>query len=113
MHALFRLLLLTGLAVCAALFALSVGAAGLPLRDVIAAEPLARIDYVAVCDPQTLAPVEALPQTVTVPLIGTVAHEVGLDRALWVVVLLTAGIFGLAGTARNPRPARTGGPVRG
>lgn len=47
------------------------------------------------------------------PLIGTVAHEVGLDRALWVVVLLTAGIFVLAGTARNPRPARTGGPVRG
>lgn len=40
------------------------------------------------------------------PLIGNVAHVVGLDRALWVVVALTAGIFVLAGTARNPRTAR-------
>ena len=39
------------------------------------------------------------------PLIGTVAHEIGLDRALWVVVLLAAGIFVLAGTARTPRRA--------
>ncbi|MEP6760446.1 MAG: MFS transporter [Sporichthyaceae bacterium] len=37
------------------------------------------------------------------PMVGTVAHEVGLDRALWVVVALAAGIFALAGTARNPR----------
>lgn len=47
------------------------------------------------------------------PLIGTVAHEVGLDGALWVVVVLTAGIFGLAGTARNPRAPRTRPAVRG
>jgi fucose permease len=47
------------------------------------------------------------------PLIGTVAHEVGLDRALWVVVALTAGIFVLAGTSRDPRSARTGPAVRG
>jgi predicted MFS family arabinose efflux permease len=46
------------------------------------------------------------------PLIGTIAHETGLDRALWVVVVLTAGIFLLAGNARSVR----GGPptaVRG
>ena len=45
------------------------------------------------------------------PLIGTIAHSVGLDRALWVVLALTAGIFLLAGNARSvrDRPA----PVRG
>jgi predicted MFS family arabinose efflux permease len=47
------------------------------------------------------------------PLIGTVAHSVGLDRALWVVAALTAGIFVLAGTARDPRTAREASPVRG
>jgi predicted MFS family arabinose efflux permease len=40
------------------------------------------------------------------PLIGTLAHAVGLDHALWVVVLLTAGILALAGTARDPRGVR-------
>jgi MFS family permease len=34
------------------------------------------------------------------PLIGSLAHSVGLDRALWVVVALTAGMLFLAGTAR-------------
>lgn len=40
------------------------------------------------------------------PLIGTVAHGVGLDHALWVVVALTAGIVLLAGNARPLRPVR-------
>jgi predicted MFS family arabinose efflux permease len=43
------------------------------------------------------------------PLIGTLAHEIGLDRALWVVLGLTAGIFLLAGNARSLR--RGGQPV--
>lgn len=48
------------------------------------------------------------------PLIGTVAHETGLDRALWVVVVLTAGIFLLAGNAREPRRGtRAAESVRG
>jgi MFS family permease len=47
------------------------------------------------------------------PLIGTVAHGVGLDRALWVVVALAAGIFALAGTTRNPRGTSTRKPVQG
>jgi fucose permease len=46
------------------------------------------------------------------PLIGTVAHEVGLDRSLWVVVALTAGIFLLAGNARSVRGGRAA-TVRG
>lgn len=37
------------------------------------------------------------------PLIGTIATDVGLDRALWVVVALAAGILLLAGSARDPR----------
>jgi MFS family permease len=47
------------------------------------------------------------------PLIGTVAHEVGLDRALWVVVALVAGILVLAGTAGDPRSRRRAAGVRG
>lgn len=46
------------------------------------------------------------------PLIGSLAHAVGLDHALWVVVVLTAGIVVLAGTARERRGTRAGG-VRG
>jgi hypothetical protein len=46
------------------------------------------------------------------PLIGTVAHDVGLDRALWVVLALTAGIFLLAGNARSVRGGRAA-TVRG
>jgi pantoate--beta-alanine ligase len=48
------------------------------LREVIAAEPLARIDYVAVCDPQTLAPVETLPETV----LGALAVHFGRTRLI-------------------------------
>jgi fucose permease len=47
------------------------------------------------------------------PLIGTLAHEVGLDHALWVVVVLVAGILALAGTARDPRSRPAGSGVRG
>jgi fucose permease len=37
------------------------------------------------------------------PLIGSLASATGLDRALWVVLALTAGIFLLAGNARSVR----------
>jgi MFS family permease len=47
------------------------------------------------------------------PLIGTLAHEIGLDRALWIVVLLVGGIFALAGTARDPRARPVTPDVRG
>lgn len=40
------------------------------------------------------------------PLIGTMAHATGLDGALWVVVVLAAGMFALAGTARSAPPVR-------
>ncbi len=40
------------------------------------------------------------------PLIGTIAHQVGLESALWLVLALAAGIFVLAGTARDPRRVR-------
>jgi MFS family permease len=40
------------------------------------------------------------------PLIGTIAHSVGLENALWLVLVLAAGIFVLAGTARDPRRVR-------
>lgn len=55
------------------------------LRDVIAAEPLARIDYVAVCDPQTLAPVEALSETVLVALAVHIGRTRLIDNALYPV----------------------------
>ena len=47
------------------------------------------------------------------PLLGTVAHATSLDAALWVVVLLTAGIFALAGNARSPRRGVRSAAVRG
>jgi fucose permease len=37
------------------------------------------------------------------PLIGTLAHSIGLDDALWVVVGLAAGMVALAGNARPLR----------
>ena len=40
------------------------------------------------------------------PLIGSIAHAVGLDDALWLVVALAGGIVALAGTARPVREAR-------
>ena len=50
------------------------------------------------------------------PLIGTLAHEIGLDDALWVVLVLAAGILLLAGNARDPRierPSTAGERVQG
>lgn len=38
------------------------------------------------------------------PLIGTVAHAIGLDRALWVVVVLAGGVAVLARNAKAPVP---------
>jgi len=55
------------------------------VREVIAAEPLARIDYVAVCDPQSLAPLEALPETVLVALAVYVGRTRLIDNALYTV----------------------------
>jgi MFS family permease len=40
------------------------------------------------------------------PLIGSIAQRVGLDNALWLVVALAAGVFVLAGTARDLREVR-------
>lgn len=37
------------------------------------------------------------------PLIGTIARATGLDNALWVVAVLTVGMFVLSGTARPRR----------
>ena len=47
------------------------------------------------------------------PLLGSLAHATGLDAALWVVVLLTVGIFALAGNARSPRRGVRSAAVRG
>ena len=47
------------------------------------------------------------------PLLGSVAHATSLDAALWVVVLLTVGIFVLAGNARSPRRGVRSAAVRG
>ena len=47
------------------------------------------------------------------PLLGSLAHASDLDRALWVVVALTAGIFAFAGAARSPRRSTAVAPVRG
>lgn len=55
------------------------------LREVIAAEPLARLDYAAVCDPQTLAPVEKLPETVLVALAVHIGRTRLIDNALYTV----------------------------
>ena len=47
------------------------------------------------------------------PLLGTVAHATSLDTSLWAVVLLTGGIFALAGNARSPRRGVRSAAVRG
>jgi pantoate--beta-alanine ligase len=52
------------------------------LRDCIAKEPLARIDYVAVCDPQTLREVEQLSGTVLVALAVYIGKTRLIDNAL-------------------------------
>jgi len=52
------------------------------LRDCIAQEPLARIDYVAVCDPQTLREVEQLSGTVLVALAVYIGKTRLIDNAV-------------------------------
>jgi pantoate--beta-alanine ligase len=52
------------------------------LRDCIAKEPLARIDYVAVCDPQTLREVEQIIGTVLVALAVYIGKTRLIDNAL-------------------------------
>jgi pantoate--beta-alanine ligase len=52
------------------------------LRQYIAAEPLARLDYVAVCDPQTLQEVDELPVTVLVALAVHIGKTRLIDNAL-------------------------------
>jgi pantoate--beta-alanine ligase len=55
------------------------------LREVIAAEPLARLDYVAVCDPHTLSPLETLSETVLVALAVHIGRTRLIDNALYTV----------------------------
>jgi pantoate--beta-alanine ligase len=55
------------------------------LRECIAAEPRARIDYVAVCDPHTLREVETLAGTVLVALAVYVGQTRLIDNALLAV----------------------------
>jgi pantoate--beta-alanine ligase len=52
------------------------------LRDCIAQEPLARIDYVAVCDPDTLREVEQLSGTVLVALAVYIGKTRLIDNAV-------------------------------
>jgi len=52
------------------------------LRDFIAQEPLARIDYVAVCDPNTLREVEQLSGTVLVALAVYLGQTRLIDNAI-------------------------------
>ena len=52
------------------------------LRDCIAQEPLARIDYVAVCDPDTLREVEQVYGTVLVALAVYIGKTRLIDNAL-------------------------------
>lgn len=56
------------------------------LREAVAQEPLARLDYVAVCDPETLQDVEQLTGTVVVAL----AVYIGQTRLIDNVVLQVA-----------------------
>jgi pantoate--beta-alanine ligase len=52
------------------------------LRQYIATEPLACLDYVAVCDPQTLQEVEALPSCILVALAVYIGKTRLIDNAL-------------------------------
>jgi pantoate--beta-alanine ligase len=52
------------------------------LHDCVAKEPLARIDYVAVCDPQTLREVEQLSGTVLVALAVYIGKTRLIDNAV-------------------------------
>ena len=74
-------------------------AVGFPLAMTAAGETPGR-------GPSAIATVATIAYTgflVGPPLIGTFAHAVGLDHALWVVVALTAGMLALAGNARPLR----------
>lgn len=56
--------------------------------------------------PSAIATVSTIAYTgflVGPPLIGSLAHQVGLRNALWVVLGLAGGVFALAGTARDRR----------
>jgi pantoate--beta-alanine ligase len=53
------------------------------LRECIAQEPLARIDYVAVCDPETLQEVEQLSGNVLVALAVYIGKTRLIDNALF------------------------------
>jgi pantoate--beta-alanine ligase len=55
------------------------------LRDCIAKEPLARIDYVAVCDPDTLQEVEQISGNVLVVLAVYIGKTRLIDNALFMV----------------------------
>jgi pantoate--beta-alanine ligase len=55
------------------------------LRQCIAAEPQARLDYVAICDPQTLQEVETLSGTVLVVLAVYIGKTRLIDNALLAV----------------------------
>jgi pantoate--beta-alanine ligase len=55
---------------------------GRTLHQHIAAEPLARIDYVAVCDPHTLRELDVLPDTVLVALAVYIGTPRLIDNAL-------------------------------
>ena len=52
------------------------------LHDCIAKEPLARIDYAAVCDPDTLREVEQLSGTVLVALAVYIGKTRLIDNAI-------------------------------
>ena len=52
------------------------------LRDCIAKEPLARIDYMAVCDPDTLREMEQLSGTVLVALAVYIGKTRLIDNAV-------------------------------
>ncbi len=55
------------------------------LEAFITAEPLARVDYAAVCDPATLQPVEPLPDTVLVALAVYIGATRLIDNAVLTV----------------------------
>ena len=61
------------------------------VREVIAGEPLAEIDYVSVCDPQTLEPLETLPPTVLVALAVRIGRTRLIDNALFAAPREAAG----------------------
>lgn len=57
------------------------------LQHIIDAEPLTRLEYVAICDPQTLQPVDPLPPTVLVALAVHIGRTRLIDNAWYTVPL--------------------------